>query len=316
MADLMERDMEANFEHILKEILLELKDKSRKITLKDEQSTAVKQLYGKKENRNPNGHSQTASVLVICPLTSIINDQIMEVESMGLSGCNLLERLADLTDLEGGKYHIVYSSGESALDKRFLQSLKKNNVFSRRTVACVVDESHMIETWTEIPFPALTGTADADTCSVIISTLCLKDPLMVHVSPNRNNLRFAIIKTKKDAMFAELDWLVHHIKGKGDLTDKTIVFCSTRNDIPCVVNYLMMKLGKHAYSRKELCEQPNCLIGIYHSSSWPHCKNRIVQSFQREGKVRVVVASSALSMGVNCPDIRYILNWGPARSLS
>ena len=166
----MERDMEANFEHILKEILLELKDIGRKITLKDEQRTAVKQLYGKKdlaavlptgfgksltfqllillENRNRNGHSQTASVLVICPLTSIINDQIMEVESTDLSACNLSEKLADLTDVEGGKYHIVYSSGESARDKRFLQSLKKNNVFSRGTVACVVDESHTIETWT------------------------------------------------------------------------------------------------------------------------------------------------------------------------
>ena len=75
----------------------------------------------------------------------------------------------------------------------------------------------------ETPFAALTGTADADTCSIVISTLCLKDPLMVHISPNRNNLRFAIIKTKKDAMFAELDRLVHHIKEKGDLTDKTII---------------------------------------------------------------------------------------------
>lgn len=85
---------------------------------------------------------------------------------------------------------------------------------------------------------------------------------MVHVSPNRNNLHFAIVSTKKDAMFAELDWLVLHIKEKGELTDKTIVFCNTINDIACVVNYLMMKLEKHAYSPKELCEQPNCLIGI------------------------------------------------------
>ena len=64
----------------------------------------------------------------------------------------------------------------------------------------------------EIPFAALKGTADADTRSVIISTLCLKDPLMDHVSPDRNNLHFAIVSTKKDAMFADLDWLVHHIK--------------------------------------------------------------------------------------------------------
>ena len=107
-------------------------------------------------------------------------------------------------------------------------------------------------------------------------------------------------------------WLVHHIKEKGELTDKTIVFCNTMNDVACVVNYLMMKLEKHAYSPKEFCEQPNCLIGIYHSSSWPHCKNRIVQSLRGEGKVCVLVAFPVLSMGVN---FWYIVNWGPARSL-
>ena len=81
----------------------------------------------------------------------------------------------------------------------------------------------------ETPFAALTGTADADTCSIVISTLCLKDPLMVHISPNRNNLCFAIIvSTRKDAMFAELDWLVHHIKekGHGQLTTKQLYFAT------------------------------------------------------------------------------------------
>ena len=46
MADALE---EAEFEQILKEILLELEDKGRKITLKDEQRKAVKQLYRKKD---------------------------------------------------------------------------------------------------------------------------------------------------------------------------------------------------------------------------------------------------------------------------
>lgn len=83
--------------------------------------------------------------------------------------------------------------------------------------------------WARDPFAALTGTADADTCSIVISTLCLKDPLMVHISPNRNNLCFAIIvSTRKDAMFAELDWLVHHIKekGHGQLTTKQLYFAT------------------------------------------------------------------------------------------
>ena len=86
---------------------------------------AVKEVYGKKdsvavlptgfgksltfqllvllENRNRKGH--TASVLVICPLTSIINDQILEVESTGLCVCYLSQKLADLTEVEGRKYH-------------------------------------------------------------------------------------------------------------------------------------------------------------------------------------------------------------------
>ena len=42
-------DREAKFEQILKETLLELEDKSRKITLKYEQRKAAKQLYGKKD---------------------------------------------------------------------------------------------------------------------------------------------------------------------------------------------------------------------------------------------------------------------------
>ena len=40
-----------------------------------------------------------------------------------------------------------------------------------------------------------------------------------------------------------------------------------------------------------------------------------MRCFKGDGKVRVVVASTALSMGVNFPDIRYVVNWGPARSL-
>ena len=46
MADALE---EAEFEQSLKEILLELEDKGRKITLKDDQRKVVKQLYGKKD---------------------------------------------------------------------------------------------------------------------------------------------------------------------------------------------------------------------------------------------------------------------------
>ena len=160
-----------DFEFVLRELLCELEKKGLNFSLKEEQKTAVKELF---EGRDvvavlPTGFgkslifqllvllarrakNQAACVLVICPLTSIINDQIQEVEAMGLCACNLSEKLSDLTDIEQGKFAIVYSSAEIAIDKRFLESLKKDSPFSRFIAACVVDESHTIETWTGLRY--------------------------------------------------------------------------------------------------------------------------------------------------------------------
>jgi superfamily II DNA helicase RecQ len=77
----------------------------------------------------------------------------------------------------------------------------------------------------------------------------------------------------------------------------------------------MLKLGKAAYCDIESCVTTNCIIGIYHSSSWQHCKERVISSLKGEGNIRIVIASIALSMGVNLPDIRYVINWGQARNI-
>lgn len=162
---------------------------------------------------------------------------------------------------------------------------------------------------------ALTGTADQQTCSIVSSQPLLKDPLAVYVSPHRENLHFSVKKTTKDNVFNELDWLVEMVKQKGVLSDKTIIFCNTINDIASVVNYLMLKLGRAAYCDKNCCVATNCIIGIYHSSSWQQSKERVIHSLKGQGILRVVIATTALSMGVNFPDIRFIINWGPARNI-
>ena len=59
---------------------------------------------------------------------SIVCDQINEAESMGLTACNLSEKLDKIDEVEGGNYEIVYTSAESALDERFLCVLKKDSV--------------------------------------------------------------------------------------------------------------------------------------------------------------------------------------------
>ena len=70
----------------------------------------------------------------------------MEVEAINLTSRNLAQKIVCLEDIEGGNFVVVYASAESAIDNRFLQSLKKNTTFSCSLVACVVDDSHTVET--------------------------------------------------------------------------------------------------------------------------------------------------------------------------
>ena len=86
-------------------------------------------------------------VIVVCPLKSIVQDQIGEVVSMGLTTVLLPE--ANLEDIESCQYNLLFASAEEVLDKKFLSSVKKPNTnFHDNLAAIIVDESHTVETWT------------------------------------------------------------------------------------------------------------------------------------------------------------------------
>ena len=162
---------------------------------------------------------------------------------------------------------------------------------------------------------ALTGTADPTTQETIKRLLCLKNCKTIYVSPNRLNLRFSVKKVKKDVQLKELLWLVDLVKEEGVNCPKTIVFCNTMNEIAIVVNYLISELGKKVFHPQFCPQQDNSLIGIYHSNSWQSCKDRVLNQYKTNGVKRILVATNALCMGVNFPDVRYIINWGPARTI-
>ena len=158
--------------------------------------------------------------------------------------------------------------------------------------------------------------ADPTTQETIKKVLNLTQAVtVIYVSPNRPNLRFSVKKVTKHLQLKELDWLVDLIREDGVNCPKTIVFCNTMNEIAIVVNYLMSKLGKNVFFPEYSNVQDNCLIGIYHSNSWQSSKDRVLNEFKGAGVKRVIIATTALCMGVNFPDVRYIINWGPARPI-
>ena len=90
-----------------------------------------------------------SSIIVISPLQSIIQDQVVEVNSMGMMACDVNEKLNCLNEIHQGKFNIIYTSAEATMENRFLDSLKsKDSLFDENMAACIVDESHTVETWT------------------------------------------------------------------------------------------------------------------------------------------------------------------------
>ena len=66
---------------------------------------------------------------------------------MGMATCYLNEKLDCLEGIHRGKYNIVRASAEAAMDESITNSLKtKYSVFNANFSACVVDESHTVET--------------------------------------------------------------------------------------------------------------------------------------------------------------------------
>ena len=151
------------------------------------------------------------------------------------------------------------------------------------------------------------------TQKVICSNLAISDATRLFVSPNRKNLRFEVNKVPKTLMLSKLDWIVGMMKVYNIGTPKMIIFCDTINALTQVVNCLTVKLGRHYPNTSK--KREDCLIGIFHSMIQEKYKQRIFGSLKGSGAKRVVVATSALSMGVNFPDVKYVIMYGPPRNL-
>ena len=95
------------------------------------------------EAKNGHGTATSPCALVICPLTSIIEDQMAEAVSLGIS-CH---RLQDIKELEKSAFQLVFSSAERVME--FKNMLKDSSSTLHNNVCLiVVDESHTVETWT------------------------------------------------------------------------------------------------------------------------------------------------------------------------
>jgi superfamily II DNA helicase RecQ len=142
------------------------------------------------------------------------------------------------------------------------------------------------------------------------------DTIIITVSPDRPNIRYTVKFVDKGKEMEQLNWIVNIAKEFGTLMPKTIIFYNTYTEIATVLSYILKVLGTAAYIPKNEKCPSNRIVAIYHSTTWKKYKDRVVKSFKHDiGNARILLASSALGMGVNFPDVHYVIHFGPARSI-
>ncbi|XP_068742255.1 uncharacterized protein [Montipora capricornis] len=229
-------------------------------------------------------------ILVITPLRSIVQEQLKNNE-FELKAAELTLQDDFSKDVRDGNTEVLYASAENALNQKFLSVVRDpSSELRRRSRLKVVDESHTVYTWGKESKGKKAFREDYSSLSVLRS-FCGGIPVL------------ALTGTADDKM-------VKKIKGQLAMsrTTSTIVAVTSKTK--------HQALGDFLYESGKSHHPSNRLVGIYHAHTFPKYKDRVLSSFKSlTGTTRVIIATSALGMGVNFPDVKYIVHAGPERSL-
>ena len=157
---------------------------------------------------------------------------------------------------------------------------------------------------------ALTGTATKNTFHTVLERLGMWDPVVVDVSCNRPNIKLVIQPKQKLEEFS-LE-IAQRIKNEGLNYPKTIVFCRNYKDCTGLYLSLVEKL------RENLTNPPGYpdllqyrYVTMYTRASTENMKKLVVDLLSKPNStLRLIFATAALSMGVDCPDVCQVIHWG------
>ena len=251
--------------------------------------------------------------LVISPLIALMQDQVGALRRRGLPAAyvsSLLtpdERRAVLAATCAGHVRLLYCAPE-----RLAALVPRLRAARVRVSLLAVDEAHCVVEWGNEFRPvyrrlgqyryqlgnpvtlAVTGSATPDTRAEIVGVLRMPDAHVVVTSFDRPNLVFMVERMRDDReRFARVRQLVRHAVGH------TVLYVPTRR---------LAELVARALLRAGVRAAP------YHAGLLPETRRQLLVDFLHD-RVPVVVATSAFGMGIDKPDVRRVIHWGPPHSL-
>lgn len=251
--------------------------------------------------------------IVVSPLISLMQDQVATLRRRGIAAAFLNSTLSvadqrTILDLAlSGRARLLYCAPE-----RLASLARLVRDAGTRVSLLAVDEAHCIVEWGSTFRPtyqrlgelryslrdpqtlALTGSATPAARLEILRVLRIPRAEVVTTTFDRPNLRFEVLRVKDDRdRFARLAAAV------GQAEQQAIIYAPTRR---------LTELVTRALRFRGLRAAP------YHAGLDAEVRKPVLGAFLHD-KAPVIVATSAFGMGIDKPDVRLVLHWGPPRTL-
>jgi ATP-dependent DNA helicase RecQ len=242
--------------------------------------------------------------VVVSPLIALMRNQVAQLRGYGIAAATLNsandagENRAVVDGITGGDLRLVYVAPERLVRKDTLDLLKRGKVS-----LLAVDEAHCISQWghdfrpeyaalgavqaelANVQTVAFTATADTATRTDILAKLFPRPPVVFVHGFDRPNLRLAMAaKTGGRKQVAE--FVTAHRGQSG------IVYCSSRRKTEELAEFL---------------RQSGVKALPYHAGMEPRMRSHNQDVFLQDDGI-VVVATVAFGMGIDKPDVRFVLH--------
>jgi ATP-dependent DNA helicase RecQ len=253
--------------------------------------------------------------IVVSPLISLMEDQVQQLRDEGIAAAVLNSTLSPgmrrevMSQVEAGFDGLLYVAPERFFAGDFLSLIPK-----LKPALFVVDEAHCVSSWghdfrpeysrlgdvrEQLGWPvtiALTATATADVRKDIVRQLALREPSIFITGFDRPNLRYEAKDISREREKDEylVDLLLSE-PGSG------IIYCATRK----AVDALTEMLGRGL---------PGRAVFPYHAGMETNQRTENQERFMQTPGA-ICVATNAFGMGINKPDIRFVVHYNLPGSL-
>jgi ATP-dependent DNA helicase RecQ len=246
--------------------------------------------------------------VVVSPLIALMKDQVDALHARGLpatfinSSLDFDEQKERIAGVRRGEYKLLYVAPERFRSAHFVEALRRAEIS-----LFAVDEAHCISEWghdfrpdyarlrsfrEQIGSPqtvALTATATPYVRADIIEQLNLSDPRAFVSGFDRPNLSIAVVHTEKEReKFARIRQLASDYAAQSG-----IIYTSTRKSVEQITQKL---------------KDARLLVVGYHAGMTDEERVRAQDEFM-SGRAQIIVATNAFGMGIDKPDIRFVVHF-------